>query len=490
MEARRRVQVVSTRADRKKVILWMLNEVETCGTETRIAVKAVDAHPRIFSQRSRVANRQKARRWWAIREEFIQELENPATSALWLTSRLKHGAASKRMAVKAKVGRGPKLAEWKLTLHGAMQDEFRRMRSAGVKVNHGVILEMAYHLLHDPNVPVSVAAIEDQTGKPVVEVITKNFVTAFCNRYRIVVRRRTGNMSLGPAATARMHRHIAYHLGEMSRAYADGLDESTVENFDETHMILDMTDGKVLDFSGTKRVTYSQVSSGRVGFTVGLRISGGVQSRIEFPMVFFQNDDENYPINGVPDNVAGVGYMSQRKGWVNRRVFAEYFSDGRFILPLSNNRERRLYIDDCHVHNTTPALTASTHVCRTQLRRFFNNCTTLIQPADQVLIRMFKALWRKKWELKRAQLMRNGDYTATGRLRNPGKHYYLRLVKETIDELNARTIGGISVARKSMIVCGLCKDIDGIWKREQLTSELQQIVADNLEYFNGALPEI
>ena len=63
-------------------------------------------------------------------------------------------------------------------------------------------------------------------------------------------------------------------------------------------------------------------------------------------------------------------------------------------------------------------------------------------------------------------------------------------MKEFVDELNARRDGNTSIAKKSLIVCGLIPGEDGQWKKEQLTIELQTIVNDNMQYFAGQHPQI
>lgn len=52
------------------------------------------------------------------------------------------------------------------------------------------------------------------------------------------------------------------------------LDPSTVENFNETHMVVDFDNRQVLDFQGTKHASCAEVPSGRDYFTVCFRISG------------------------------------------------------------------------------------------------------------------------------------------------------------------------------------------------------------------------
>ena len=46
---------IAPQSQRKKVRRWMLNEVAACGTCHRIAKKAVDQYPEVFTQTSRKA---------------------------------------------------------------------------------------------------------------------------------------------------------------------------------------------------------------------------------------------------------------------------------------------------------------------------------------------------------------------------------------------------------------------------------------------------
>ena len=50
----------------------------------------------------------------------------------------------------------------------------------------------------------------------------------------------TRSKSLSPAQVAINNKHLSYHLGRLKRSYDNGLDESTVENLDETHIVVDM----------------------------------------------------------------------------------------------------------------------------------------------------------------------------------------------------------------------------------------------------------
>lgn len=484
----RKVQVVSSKSQRKLVISWMINEVENCGTEQCIAAKAVHNFPKIFIQRSHKANREKARIWWKNRDSFLTAIETAANKSLHIVHRGLGGPAVRRSAIKAMTGRGRKRPEWKNVLHESLRDEFMRLRSAGVKINRVFLQEAAMALLLNDQVPVSVQEVEQETEREIADVISIRWIDDFCDRFRIVTRRRTGNKTLSPETIERNNKFLSHHLGVLKRMYDDGLDPSTVENYDETHMMIDMDNGCVLDFQGEKNVTYAEVSSGRDCFTVCFRISGRNGGRIEKPVVIFQNPNSNYPINGIADDIEGVTYRSSPTGWMSQQLFANYFGSPGIIEPLSGNRTRRLWIDSVRVHNHSDQLEMNLGTCQTELKRFQPNSTTVAQPLDQLLLRCFKSEWRKRWYAKRNELVCEGEYTNTGRVRNPGKYFFLRLVKEIVDELNGRTEHGMSLARRSLMICGLIPGLNGVWSVQQLTPKLREIVENNMEYFEGQDP--
>ena len=69
--ATRRVQLVSTKSERKSVIQWMLTKVEENGSDSTIPAQAVEQSPSIFSLISRRAKKEKARRSRKTRNNFF-----------------------------------------------------------------------------------------------------------------------------------------------------------------------------------------------------------------------------------------------------------------------------------------------------------------------------------------------------------------------------------------------------------------------------------
>lgn len=66
-----------------------------------------------------------------------------------------------------------------------------------------------------------------------------------------------------------------------------------------------------------------------------------------------------------------------------------------------------------------------------------------------------------------------------GRYVNTEKHYYLEITN-VVDKMNEEPAERVSYAQKSLIICRLVPDTDGVCKIGHLTSELQAVVNDNL----------
>ena len=64
--------------------------------------------------------------------------------------------------------------------------------------------------------------------------------------------------------------------------------------------------------------------------------------------------------------------------------------------------------------------------------------------------------------------------------------FFLKLAANCVKDVNKeRTSDGITYARKAMIRCGMSLSLNGKWEEDQLSSELQAIVAKYRNHFNG-----
>lgn len=59
------------------------------------------------------------------------------------------------------------------------------------------------------------------------------------------------------------------------------VDENDVGNADETHLIINVENGRTLGFAGMSDMKYADVVSGGEGVTMLLRLSDGRDARIE-----------------------------------------------------------------------------------------------------------------------------------------------------------------------------------------------------------------
>lgn len=305
-----------------------------------------------------------------------------------------------------------------------------------MKVDADLLRIWALGLLDDEERAIMWAKVET-TSKSAGEVINKNFVRDSLMRYNIFWRVRTGKKKLSDTQIQQRNKEKAHHFGVLHLSYLEGLSEADVENHDETHFTFYMENGRVSDFQGTTRLTYAELSSGLTNFTVCVRISGGPQCKLEPCMVVFQDKQRNCPISSAPDEISGVCYRTQPKGWMGQQLFPSYFRETRTITAFPGGVK-----ESCKSilaqHTSTAGLEEALTDIRTSLVRFPKNFTHLIQPLDQLVLRAFKALFRKKWAIERAKI---NQHTNTGRLVNPVKRFFLQLVKDCTDEINQRIDG-------------------------------------------------
>ena len=119
-----------------------------------------------------------------------------------------------------------------------------------------------------------------------------------------------------------------------------------------------------------------------------------------------------------------------------------------------------------------------------------NNSTDLCQPADSFIIAKLMDVWKSEWESKKLELLNNESYTASGKLKNSGKKFFLQLAAKCVRRVNGmRDKNGITFARKAMIRCGLSKNVNGLWEKAHLYPHLQEIMNKYPSEVNGIVTE-
>ncbi|KAG6974423.1 hypothetical protein JG688_00003080 [Phytophthora aleatoria] len=104
------------------------------------------------------------------------------------------------------------------------------------------------------------------------------------------------------------HHYIVYRKLNF---FDDGiLDPDRQNNTDESHFIIDLDDGKMLDFRGADKVKNRSIVAGREGITMCVLLRGGSDAKVMCQMLIFKTKKSSYPIQGLLDSVAGAAYRS------------------------------------------------------------------------------------------------------------------------------------------------------------------------------------
>nr|CCA27500.1 predicted protein putative [Albugo laibachii Nc14] len=86
----------------------------------------------------------------------------------------------------------------------------------------------------------------------------------------------TGKKQVSAGKKRFIEQQVAAHLGELKGGFDSGaLNEDTIENIDETHLVIDFDNGRTLGFVGEKQIKYADVVSGGKGIMMVVRVSGG-----------------------------------------------------------------------------------------------------------------------------------------------------------------------------------------------------------------------
>lgn len=485
---RRRVHV-NKLSDRYAVTKWMKEEAGRNG-ERYIISKAVKKFPQFFTGNMK-ARLQKASRWWSQREATLSLKQEGRRGLITREA----GGGVKRANFKAMHGRGRKRSKWASALYAELLSEFERLKSVGVKFSPAVLCSHARSLIREAKEDCDYHQGIQHNGKAILDYITIRWVQHFMTVNRIVLRAQTGKLLVSPEKELTIQKCVAFHLGELKRGFESGLlNENRIENADETHFVFNMDNGKTLGFKGDDHVKYADVVSGGDPITMMVRLTGGPDARIEAPMLIFKNENRSYPIRGVPDNIPGVCYRSQPKGWMDGELLLEWLSESRAIKPLPMRQHRVLYVDNCSSHNNNTHVRRQLQAIRTTMQKIPPNATHLLQPADSFIIQKIKDAWRSRWEDYKYECIKDGNWVdginSSGKLPNPGKGFFLRLAADAVREVNAqRDKNGVQYARKAMIMTGMSLNLNGLWEESQLTQELQQIVAKHRNHFEGEAVE-
>ncbi|POM60020.1 hypothetical protein PHPALM_31168 [Phytophthora palmivora] len=186
-----------------------------------------------------------------------------------------------------------------------------------------LLLDIAIALIEDSQHP----TYNNAFRQDVLQIlVTRRRIQDFTDRFNIVYRRLKGKKQISNEKKREIHSSVGTHLGELKRLFDDNLiDPSRLCNMEESHFVIDLDDGRTLDFRGVKHVKCCSIVSGTDVFNLpwGQEFTknlGGANSRIICPMLIFRNKNSNYPIQGLPDNINGVAYRSSPTAFINNSI--------------------------------------------------------------------------------------------------------------------------------------------------------------------------
>ena len=118
---------VSTIAQRRSVLKWMVDEVDKLG-EKKLAPKAIRKFSHLFTG-SYKPNHAKAVHWWNNKQKVMElsESRRPLGNLSGVTHHV-----LKRVNFKAMSGRGRKNSAWVVALYSALRTEFDRLHALNV----------------------------------------------------------------------------------------------------------------------------------------------------------------------------------------------------------------------------------------------------------------------------------------------------------------------------------------------------------------------
>ena len=252
-----------------------------------------------------------------------------------------------------------------------------------------------------------------------------------------------------------------------------------------------MDNHKTLSLRGDQDVKYADVVSGEVGMTMMVLVSGRSRAEICPPFLIFQNALRSYPIRSLPDNVPGVSYRSEPKGWIDRIVMAQWRKEPRAISLLPGGRRRVLYMDNCSGHGITDEIKSALESINTEVRIPAKNANDLVEPADSFVIQKINTTWRRRWDDHKLTMIDDvlwiAAKNASGKLANPGKKVFLKLASDSVRDVNVQgDKDGISLSPKSMVRWRLGTNMNGKWEERQLFPRFQEIINKYRDNFDRA----
>ena len=173
--------------------------------------------------------------------------------------------------------------------------------------------------------------------------------------HNIVILSQSGCLTCSPQKKREIKKCTASYLSVLCRGFSNGtFSENVMENINETYFVMNMNNGRTVEFKGDITIPYVEVVSGGVSMTMVIRIYGGRRSTIKIPMLIFTNSNCSYHVYDLDDNIPRICYRIRSKGWMDQTLFAKYFSKAKAFKSNVHGHSKVVWVDNCMGHNMTP----------------------------------------------------------------------------------------------------------------------------------------
>lgn len=119
-------------------------------------------------------------------------------------------------------------------------------------------------------------------------------------------------------------------------------------------------------------------------------LSGERYLAIFHPFMILKNEHRNYSIRGVPENLPGVSYITDPRGWMYNKVMVLWLRERLTLAPLPHNRKIIMLLDNCGWHALTDFVLLLLEDINSE-NRFFPKSETI---ADAFITQEIKNEWR------------------------------------------------------------------------------------------------
>jgi hypothetical protein len=182
----------------------------------------------------------------------------------------------KQVLMKAALGRGTKRSEWVMWLYPQFFDAFDQFRKTGMKNLSKLLIELALLVLLDPTSIYTAQSRDPKDNRLLIEKLNHSWVQRFMDVHNIVLLSQRGKLTCSSGKEIQIEMQATHHLDVLQRGFQTSIfDENLIKNIDETHFVINMDNGRTLEFQENTTVKYADVVSGGDSMTMVVRISGG-----------------------------------------------------------------------------------------------------------------------------------------------------------------------------------------------------------------------